>query len=64
MRLPPSVPSRIRRSAVKNFTSAADGELNIATEPVDKEINYALCCGYSFGGQTAALVIKKYEDSI
>jgi 3-oxoacyl-[acyl-carrier-protein] synthase II len=47
---------------VKNFTSAADGELNIATEPVDKEINYALCCGYSFGGQTAALVIRKYEE--
>ena len=47
----------------KNFTSAATGcELNIATEAVDKEINYVLCCGYSFGGQTAALVIKKYEE--
>lgn len=48
----------------KNFTSAAAGcELNIATEAVNKEINYALCCGYSFGGQTAALVIKKYEEN-
>ncbi|MHC5101372.1 MAG: beta-ketoacyl-[acyl-carrier-protein] synthase family protein [Planctomycetota bacterium] len=48
---------------VKNFASAAAGcELNIATEPVEKEINYTLCCGYSFGGQTAALVIKKYEE--
>ncbi|MHC5185377.1 MAG: beta-ketoacyl-[acyl-carrier-protein] synthase family protein [Planctomycetota bacterium] len=45
---------------VKNVESAAG--LNIATEPVDKEINYALCCGYSFGGQTAALVIKRYKE--
>ena len=46
----------------KNFTSAATGcELNITTEAVDKEINYALCFGYSFGGQTAALVIKRYK---
>jgi 3-oxoacyl-[acyl-carrier-protein] synthase II len=49
----------------KNFASAAAGcELNNATEAVDKEINYALCCGYSFGGQTAALVIKKYEENV
>ncbi|MHC4907928.1 MAG: beta-ketoacyl-[acyl-carrier-protein] synthase family protein [Planctomycetota bacterium] len=47
---------------VKNVESAADSGLNIATEPVDKEINYALCCGYSFGGQTAALVIKRYKE--
>ena len=48
----------------KNIASTAPGcELNIATEPVDKEINYALCCGYSFGGQTAALVMKKYEEN-
>jgi 3-oxoacyl-[acyl-carrier-protein] synthase II len=47
---------------VKHIESAADRGLNIATEPVDKEINYALCCGYSFGGQTAALVIKRYKE--
>jgi 3-oxoacyl-[acyl-carrier-protein] synthase II len=47
---------------VKNVASAADSGLNIATELVDKEINYALCCGYSFGGQTAALVIKRYME--
>lgn len=47
---------------VKHIESAADSGLNIATEPVDKEINYALCCGYSFGGQTAALVIKRYKE--
>jgi 3-oxoacyl-[acyl-carrier-protein] synthase II len=49
----------------KTFASAATGcELNIATEAVDKKINYALCCGYSFGGQTASLVIKKYEENV
>ena len=47
---------------VKNIESAAESGLNIATEPMDKDINYALCCGYSFGGQTAALVIKKYRE--
>jgi len=48
----------------KNFTSAAGCELNIATEAANKEINYALCCGYSFGGQTVAIVIKKYEENV
>jgi 3-oxoacyl-[acyl-carrier-protein] synthase II len=48
----------------KNFTSATAGcKLNIATKAMEKEINYALCCGYSFGGQTAAIVIKKYEEN-
>ncbi|MHC5082373.1 MAG: beta-ketoacyl-[acyl-carrier-protein] synthase family protein [Planctomycetota bacterium] len=47
-----------------NFTSPAEGcELNIATEATDKTINYALCCGYSSGGQTAAVVLKKYEET-
>lgn len=46
----------------KNFTAAVDGnELNVSAEPREKEIKYALCCGYSFGGQTAAIVLKKYE---
>jgi 3-oxoacyl-[acyl-carrier-protein] synthase II len=45
-----------------NYPTDANRELNIATEAIDKEINYALCCGYSFGGQTAALVIKRYEE--
>jgi len=48
----------------KNSASANGCELNIATKAMDKEINYALCCGYSFGGQTAAIVIKKYEDTV
>ena len=46
------------------FTTPADGcELNIQSKAISKEIRYALCCGYSFGGQTAAIVIKKYEET-
>lgn len=47
-----------------NYTRPADGcELNISATPVTKEMTYALCCGYSFGGQTAALVVKKYKEN-
>ena len=50
--------------ASKNYDVPAEGcELNIAKESIEKEINYALCCGYSFGGQTAAIVVKKYEET-
>ena len=48
----------------KNHDNPADGcELNISEKSMPKTINYALCCGYSFGGQTAAIVVKKYEGS-
>ena len=48
----------------KNYETPAEGcELNIASAPVEKEINYAICCGYSFGGQTAAIVLRKYKDT-
>ncbi len=48
----------------KNFDTPAEGcELNIAKEATTKEINYALCCGYSFGGQTAAIVVKSYKET-
>lgn len=47
-----------------NYDHPAPGcELNIARQSTEKTINYALCCGYSFGGQTAAVVIKKYEEA-
>ena len=36
--------------------------LNIAVEKTVKPIRYVLCCGYSFGGQTAAIILKKYEE--
>jgi len=48
----------------KNYDTPAEGcRLNIVKEGLEKETNYALCCGYSFGGQTAAIVVKKYEET-
>jgi 3-oxoacyl-[acyl-carrier-protein] synthase II len=48
----------------KYFTGPAEGcELNIQNKAISADIRYALCCGYSFGGQTAAIVIKKHEDT-
>ncbi|MCK4958137.1 MAG: beta-ketoacyl-[acyl-carrier-protein] synthase family protein, partial [Planctomycetes bacterium] len=45
----------------KNCNNKADGcKLNIVNEPLDKEVRYALCCSYTFGGQTAAVVLKRY----
>ena len=38
-----------------------DCKLNIVIEQIKKNINYALCCSYTYGGQTAAIVLKKYE---
>jgi len=46
--------------AAKNYSRKADGcNLNIATEPIQKDIRYALCCSYTYGGQTAAVILKK-----
>lgn len=46
--------------AAKNCPATFDGcKLNIVKEKIRKEIKYALCCGYTFGGQTAAIVLKK-----
>ncbi len=43
-----------------NFEQPAAGcRLNILRKPLDKPIRNVLCCGYSFGGQTAAVVLKK-----
>jgi 3-oxoacyl-[acyl-carrier-protein] synthase II len=43
----------------KNCTNKAPGcRLNLRTEPQKRHIRYALCCGYTFGGQTAAVVLK------
>ncbi len=48
--------------AAKNFSRPAEGcNLNIVKEPLKKKIRYALCCGYSYCGQTAALVLKNIE---
>jgi 3-oxoacyl-(acyl-carrier-protein) synthase len=46
--------------AAKNCDKKADGcNLNIANQPQEKIIRYALSCSYTYGGQTAAVVLKK-----
>jgi 3-oxoacyl-[acyl-carrier-protein] synthase II len=48
--------------AAKNCDRKAAGcDLNIIKKAVQKEIRYALCCSYTFGGQTTAIVLKKYN---
>jgi 3-oxoacyl-[acyl-carrier-protein] synthase II len=47
----------------KNCDKKADGcNLNIVSRPVEKDIKYALCCSYTYGGQTAAVVLKKLNN--
>ena len=51
--------------AAKNCQTRADGcKLNITTQTQQKNIRHALCCGYTFGGQTAALIIKNLDGEI
>jgi 3-oxoacyl-[acyl-carrier-protein] synthase II len=46
--------------AAKNCNRKADGcDLNIANKLQEKKIRYALTCSYTYGGQTAAVVLKK-----
>ena len=48
--------------AAKNCNKKADWcKLNINTTEQNKDIRYALCCSYTYGGQTAAIVLKKVE---
>ncbi|MFA5422973.1 MAG: beta-ketoacyl-[acyl-carrier-protein] synthase family protein [Phycisphaerae bacterium] len=49
--------------AAKNCDSLVKGcNLNIVREQIEKEIKYALCCSYTYGGQVAAIILKKYEQ--
>jgi 3-oxoacyl-(acyl-carrier-protein) synthase len=48
--------------AVNFETPLAQCRLNVIREPVQKQFRYVLCCGYSFGGQTAAVLLKAVED--
>ncbi len=49
--------------SAKNCTKKAAGcNLNIIKETIKTEFRYALCCGYTYGGQTAAVVLKKFEN--
>ncbi|MBN2020150.1 MAG: beta-ketoacyl-[acyl-carrier-protein] synthase family protein [Sedimentisphaerales bacterium] len=47
----------------KNCDKKAIGcNLNIGTTEQKTDIHYALCCGYTYGGQTAAVILKKFES--
>ncbi|MFB0551915.1 MAG: beta-ketoacyl synthase [Phycisphaerae bacterium] len=49
-----------RIPAAKNCDKKAEGcKLNIVNHPQEKDIHYALSCSYTYGGQTAAIVLKK-----
>ncbi|MBW8041807.1 MAG: beta-ketoacyl-[acyl-carrier-protein] synthase family protein [Planctomycetes bacterium] len=49
--------------AAKNCDKKADGcNLNIVRQTQEAKINYALCCSYTYGGQTAAVVLKKADS--
>ncbi len=49
--------------AAKNCVKKAAGcNLNIVKETIKTNIRHALCCGYTYGGQTAAVILKKFEN--
>jgi 3-oxoacyl-[acyl-carrier-protein] synthase II len=49
-----------RIPAAKNCDKKAQGcRLNIVTQMQQREVRCALCCSYTFGGQTAAVVLKR-----
>jgi 3-oxoacyl-[acyl-carrier-protein] synthase II len=48
--------------AARNCDKKAAGcNLNIIARQQKKNIRFALCCSYTYGGQTAAVVLKKVE---
>ena len=48
--------------AAKNCDKKAEGcILNIVKQPQETNIRYVLCCSYTYGGQTAAVVLKRPE---
>lgn len=50
--------------AARNFDAPSAGcHLRIPTEDCTRTIRYALCCSYTHGGQTAAVVIKRVDES-
>ncbi len=51
--------------AARNFDLPFEGcHLRVPTENSKREIRYALCCSYTHGGQTAAVVIKRLDESV
>jgi 3-oxoacyl-[acyl-carrier-protein] synthase II len=48
--------------AAKNCdTKAAGCNLNVVNQPQEKNIRFTLCCSYTYGGQTAAVVLKRTD---
>ncbi len=48
--------------AAKNFVRHADGcHLRVVTKSEKREVRHALCCSYTYGGQTAAIVLKRFD---
>ena len=49
--------------SARNYEKNADGcNLNIITQTRQQKIRYALCCSYTYGGQTAAIVLKNLDN--
>ncbi|MBN1392599.1 MAG: beta-ketoacyl-[acyl-carrier-protein] synthase family protein [Sedimentisphaerales bacterium] len=52
-----------RIPAAKNCERKAAGcNLNIITAEQKADVSFVLCCSYTYGGQTAAVVLKKFEN--
>ena len=48
--------------AAKNCDKKANGcNLNIACSSMQKKLRYVLCCTYTYGGQTAAIILKNIQ---
>jgi len=48
--------------AAKNCDNKIKGcNLNIVKNEIQKNIKYVLSCSYAYGGQTAAIILKKFE---
>jgi 3-oxoacyl-[acyl-carrier-protein] synthase II len=51
--------------AAKNCDRKPDGcSLNIVRQEQHLNIHYALCCSYTYGGQTAALILKNVDSKM
>jgi 3-oxoacyl-[acyl-carrier-protein] synthase II len=49
--------------AAKNCDAIADGcNLNIVKKSQQADLHHVLCCSYTFGGQTAAVVLKSLDE--
>jgi 3-oxoacyl-(acyl-carrier-protein) synthase len=49
----------------KNCDRRADGcDLNISDKLQEKKIRYALSCSYTYGGQTAAVILKNFDGEM